>query len=84
MARSAVNTASSMRGTIVNGWNSMTGRNVQVSDLDPLEREYHLMDDEEGEPLSEFLKDGERQQNMTRYDERPAKRSKPNDERHLL
>ena len=89
MARSAHNSASSMRGTIVNGWNRMTGRSVQESDLDPLEREYHLMDDVDAEPLSEFLRDGEasiaREKAMTRYDmtrheERPSKRSKPNDE----
>ena len=42
------------------------------------------MDDVESEPLGEFLRDGEasmaREKAMTRYDERPPKRSKPNDE----
>ena len=83
MARSAQNTASSMRQTVVNGWNSMTGRGIKVADLEPLEREYHLMEDER-EWLGDFLKDGERRQNMTsyeeRYEERPTKRPKPNDE----
>ena len=64
-----------MRQTAVNGWNSMTGRGIKTADLEPLEREYH-----EGEPLNDFLKDGESEQNMTRYDERPSKRPKPNNE----
>ena len=94
MAQNAKNTASSMRQTVVNGWNSMSGRGIKAADLEPLEREYVLMQDEramgdERSWLSDFLKDGERVQNRPRYneerpdnDERPIKRPKSNQENY--